>query len=78
MLNFRENRDQLIQKAIEEARVVEFEYKPSEIIKSLFEDNKFDTFRDRKIKSLQENTFFSNSSTYLKKIEGSQNGQNDK
>ncbi len=73
MLNFRENRDRLIKKAIESVQlseVVEFEYEPSEIITALFEESftrDSKDFRNRKLKELKEIAFFPNSSKYIKK-----------
>ncbi len=86
MLNLKENRDRLIKRAIssikttallEDANLVdiqEFEYEPSEIIRTLFEsdnDVEVNAFQSRKLKKskkIKDKAFFSNSESYIKKI----------
>jgi Arc/MetJ-type ribon-helix-helix transcriptional regulator len=73
MLNLRENRDELIRralKAVEESdSIEEFEYEPSAIIEALFESKetqKSDAFKERKLKK-EKLPFFSNSNKYIKR-----------
>ncbi len=76
MLNLKENRDRLIEralKAIEESEdnLEEFEYEPSEIINALFESKEVTSpraFKDRKLSKVKKKQapFFSNSNNYIK------------
>ncbi len=95
MLRLKENRDKLISRAIRSMRALTleeasetidaFEYEPSEIIKSLFENNSVasidsvNLFKNRKLKEakkgkgnrkqIEESSFFSNNKSYLKRKE---------
>ncbi len=82
MLNLRENRNKLIQKAIDSITETDaFEYEPSEIITALFESfdsdstDATDCFKDRKLDKVKDITFFPNSSTYIKKRADNENWQ---
>ncbi len=78
MLNLKENRDNLIKRAIESIKesergpvtdsIVDFEYEPSEIINALFEARvSSDNFKHRKLEVLETTeSFFPNSSSYIK------------
>ena len=65
MLDFGENRSNLIRRVLAEVSDQTFEYESSEIIQSLFESKILDTkFKDRK---LNKKTFFPNSHNYIKR-----------
>ncbi len=86
MLGLKENRERLINRAIDSIQktalieaedIQEFEYEPSEIINALFEDasessesNESKKFKDRKLQKEQEITFFPNSNKYIKSKKG--------
>jgi len=65
MTDFSKNRSSFIKRILNEVSGQEFEYEPLEIIQALMEnEHKPKKFKDRK---LEEQSFFSNSHTYIKK-----------
>jgi len=69
MLDFSKNRSELIKRVLAEASDQEFDYEASEIIQALMETDLPEVnFKKRKLKELNESSFFSNSHNYIKKV----------